>query len=95
EEEEEEEVDKFYALLEKIRAIRESLRTSRIKRMKTEAAPVWRPRFELEDFMEDGEAGSAAVGEHSRQKAERKEEDEDEDEDEDEKKSSLGLCLSL
>ncbi|CAL9757210.1 unnamed protein product [Musa acuminata subsp. burmannicoides] len=95
-EEEEEEVDKFYALLEKIRAIRESLRTSRIKRMKTEAAPVWRPKFELEDFMEGGEAGSAAVGEHSQKKAERKEEEEEEEEeDEDEKKSSLDLCLSL
>ncbi|CAL9154981.1 unnamed protein product [Musa hybrid cultivar] len=98
EEEEEEEVDKFYALLEKIRAIRESLRTSRIKRMKTEAAPVWRPKFELEDFMEGGEADSAAVGEHSQKKAGRKEEEEEEEEeeeDEDEKKSCLDLCLSL
>ncbi|RZS09392.1 hypothetical protein BHM03_00040468, partial [Ensete ventricosum] len=89
---EEEEVDKFYALLEKIRAIRESVRTSRFKRMKTEAAPVWRPKFELEDFMDGGEAGSATVGERSQQKAGRKEEEEEND---DEKKSSLDLCLSL
>ncbi|THU71373.1 hypothetical protein C4D60_Mb04t00710 [Musa balbisiana] len=42
----EEEMEKFYALLENIRAMRDCLRRSRHKRMKKEAAkPVWKPRI--------------------------------------------------
>lgn len=91
----EEEMEKFYALLENIRAMRDCLRRSRHKRMKKEAAkPVWKPRFEMEDFKEEAGVCSSAISVTSNppKEGERRH---GKEEEESEEKSNLDLSLSL
>ncbi|KAJ8485174.1 hypothetical protein OPV22_017659 [Ensete ventricosum] len=94
EDNQEEEMEKFYALLENIRAMRDYLR-SRNKRMKKEAAkPVWKPRFEMEDFKEEAGVCSSAISVTSNppKEGERRHGKEEEEREE---KNSLDLSLSL
>ncbi|CAD5190473.1 unnamed protein product [Musa acuminata subsp. malaccensis] len=99
---EEEGMEKFYALIANIRAIRDSLRRSQRKRLRKEAAkPVWKPRFEMEDFMHEEEeedeeegSGSSAIG-ASRPPKQRRKKEEREEEGEEGKSHGLDLCLSL
>ncbi|WOK98658.1 hypothetical protein Cni_G07370 [Canna indica] len=91
-----EEMDKFYALLENIKAIRDSLRSKANKRMKPavdDAEPAWKPQFELEDFF----AGDAAVGRAVRKpsKEERRNSWKEPEEEVEDDKSSWGLNLFL
>ncbi|URD73606.1 hypothetical protein MUK42_08274 [Musa troglodytarum] len=93
---EEEGMEKFYALIANIRAIRDSLRRSEQKRVRKEAAePVWKPRFEMEDFMreEDDEGCSSAIGASRPPKQRRK--NEKRGEEGEDGKNELDLCLSL
>ncbi|URD73821.1 hypothetical protein MUK42_09466 [Musa troglodytarum] len=83
----EEAVEKFYTLLENIRAMRDLIR-------KTEATPPWRPAFALEDFREREEPRATAESalnpskeEEGRKGKEKKEVGEEED--------SVDLSLSL
>ncbi|RZR87882.1 hypothetical protein BHM03_00015385 [Ensete ventricosum] len=94
EDNQEEEMEKFYGLLENIRATRDYLR-SRNKRMKKEAAkPVWKPRFEMEDFKEEAGVCSSAISVTSNppKEGERRHGKEAEEREE---KNSLDLSLSL
>ncbi|CAL9071532.1 unnamed protein product [Musa acuminata var. zebrina] len=92
----EEEMERFYALLENIRAMRDSLRRSRHKRMKKEAAkPVWKPRFEMEDFKEEAGVCSSAISVTSNPPPKDGERRHGKEEEEREEKSSLDLSLSL
>ncbi|CAL9083340.1 unnamed protein product [Musa textilis] len=96
---EEEEMEKFYAVLENIRATRDYLRRRRRtqKRMKTEAAkPVWKPRFEMEDFKQEAGVCSSAISVTSNPPKEGEgKRNGKEEEEEREEKSSLDLSLSL
>ncbi|URD95429.1 hypothetical protein MUK42_32512 [Musa troglodytarum] len=95
---EEEEMEKFYAVLENIRATRDYLRRRRTqKRMKTEAAkPVWKPRFEMEDFKQEAVVCSSAISATSNPPKEGEgKRNGKEEEEEREEKSSLDLSLSL
>ncbi|THU63389.1 hypothetical protein C4D60_Mb01t15250 [Musa balbisiana] len=95
---EEEGMEKFYALIANIRAIRDSLRRSERKRLRKEAAkPVWKPRFEMEDFMheEDEEEGSSSAIGASRPPKQRRKKEKREVVGEEGKSRGLDLCLSL
>ncbi|XP_042424404.1 NRR repressor homolog 1-like [Zingiber officinale] len=94
EEDEDSDMEKFYALLENIKAMRDSLRksNSRSKRMEQKASPpVWKPKFELEDFAEE-----SGVGRHRSRREEEEEGKEEEEEEAGEQKiMSLDLNFSL
>lgn len=96
-EDEDSDMEKFYTLLENIKAVRDSLRgnNSCSKRVKTKASlprpPAWQPKFELEDFAE-GEASGGAGRQSSRQE---EGEGKEEEKGGGEQKTSLDLCLSL
>ncbi|KAG6480706.1 NRR repressor homolog 1-like [Zingiber officinale] len=96
EEDEDSDMEKFYALLENIKAMRDSLRksNSRSKRMEQKASPpVWKPKFELEDFAE--ESGGGGVGRHRSRREEEEGKEEEEEEAGEQKIMSLDLNFSL
>ncbi|RWW83577.1 hypothetical protein BHE74_00007905, partial [Ensete ventricosum] len=93
----EEAVEKFYVLLENIRAMRDLIRTNdSYKRQKTEATPPWRPTFALEDFREKEEACATAESALNPSKEEgRRKGKEKEKREVGEEEDSVDLSLSL
>ncbi|RWW19602.1 hypothetical protein GW17_00016344 [Ensete ventricosum] len=92
----EEGMEKFYALIANIRAIRDSLRRSEHKRMRKEAAkPVWKPRFEMEDFMREEDEEGSSNSSSSSAMQQRREKEKSGEVGEEGKSSRLDLCLSL
>ncbi|XP_074582897.1 NRR repressor homolog 3-like [Curcuma longa] len=95
EEDEDSDMEKFYALLENITAMRDLLRknSSCSNRLEPKALPrpsVWKPKFELEDFAE--ESGGCVRRQRNRREEEGKEKEEEEP---GEQKMSLDLRFSL
>ncbi|WOK92446.1 hypothetical protein Cni_G01137 [Canna indica] len=87
---EQEEVEKFYGLIGRIRELRDLCgASSPFKRMKKEAVPLWKPTFELEDFERQDDAESSAAAAATLEEKRRKEKGKMIKED------SLDLNLSL
>ncbi|KAG1347103.1 NRR repressor [Cocos nucifera] len=89
---EEEQMEKFYALLENIKTMRGLWRTDPANKRPRREEPLWQPRFVREDFNDRNEDSGDPVGEssHSSKDGERKKGKERE-----EGSSSLDLSLSL
>ncbi|RZS11037.1 hypothetical protein BHM03_00042334 [Ensete ventricosum] len=61
EDDQEGEMEEFYALVGRIREMRDMLRSSAGTRLAKAAAPLWKPAFKLEDFRHHDEAESSAA----------------------------------
>ncbi|XP_020268966.1 NRR repressor homolog 3-like [Asparagus officinalis] len=92
EEDEDEQVEKFYALIGNIKAMREVWKAneSNKKSRKETLASLWRPKFELEDFYEE-----AKISNNPGKEVEGKEEEGEKEELKGNKCSNLDLSLSL
>ncbi|XP_042457686.1 NRR repressor homolog 1-like [Zingiber officinale] len=94
-------MEKFYALMENIKAARDSLRGRHncSKRAKAKASlprlPAWQPKFELEDFADVEASGSAGRQRSQQEEGDGKEKEEEEENRRGEQKRSLDLRLSL
>nr|XP_010921502.1 NRR repressor homolog 1 [Elaeis guineensis] len=91
---EEEQMEKFYALLENIKAMRGLWRTNPANKRPRREEPLWQPRFVREDFNDRNEDSGIPVGEsHSSKDGERKKGKEKEQGGEE--GSTVDLSLSL
>ena len=99
--EEEEKVDKFFALIRSTREMRDRLRNvpngskeeeEKKKQEEKSVAAMWNPKFQPEDFMEDSKSKNPLVVKDADPSSKREQEKETKEGGED---SSLDLKLSL
>ncbi|RRT82249.1 hypothetical protein B296_00002791 [Ensete ventricosum] len=82
EDDQEGEMEEFYALVGRIREMRDMLRSSAGTRLAKAAAPLWKPAFKLEDFRhhDEAESSAAALVEPPKEEKRRNEEGKEEEE---------------